>query len=59
MASWLADLGIAYLGGVLIGAPAGIATTRLTRGEISVTVVIVVAMVAVLTIRRVYRARTT
>jgi hypothetical protein len=55
VSDWFVDLALAYLGGLMIGAPAGLAATWFTRNDLALTVVIVLAMVGVLVARRVRR----
>lgn len=55
VSDWCVDLALAYLGGLMIGAPAGLVATWLTHKSLALTVVIVVAMVGVLVARRVRR----
>lgn len=45
---WFVDLALAYLGGLMIGAPAGLAATWFVRHDLALTFVIVLAMLAVL-----------
>ncbi|MET0213749.1 MAG: hypothetical protein ABW292_12135 [Vicinamibacterales bacterium] len=45
---WFVDLALAYLGGLMIGAPAGLAATWFIRHDLALTFVIVLAMLAVL-----------
>jgi hypothetical protein len=45
---WFVDVALAYLGGLMIGAPAGLAATWLLRYDLALTIVIVLAMFAVL-----------
>jgi uncharacterized membrane protein YfcA len=52
---WFVDLALAYLGGLMIGAPAGLAVTWFTRNDLALTVAIVLAMIGVLVVRRTRR----
>jgi hypothetical protein len=55
VSDWFVDLALAYLGGLMIGAPAGLAAKWFTRNDLALTVVIVLAMICVFTVRRVRR----
>ena len=54
---WVLDLALAYLGGLMIGAPAGLAATWFLRQDLALTIVIVLAMLGVLVGLRRRRAR--
>jgi hypothetical protein len=56
--AWCVDLALAYVIGLLIGAPAGLAAIWITRSELALTAVIVVAMVVAFVVRRVRRRST-
>jgi hypothetical protein len=56
--AWCVDLALAYVIGLMIGAPAGLAATWITRSKLALTAVIVVAMVAAFVVRRVRRRST-
>jgi len=53
--AWCTDIALAYVIGLMIGAPAGLAATWLTRSELALTAVIVVAMGVALGVRRARR----
>jgi hypothetical protein len=57
VSGWLADIGVAYAGGILVGAPLGLVTSRVTGAPIALTIAIVVMMCAVLLYRRLLRSR--
>jgi hypothetical protein len=54
---WFVDVALAYLGGLMIGAPAGLAATWVLRYDLALTIVIVLAMLAVLVALRRRRGR--
>jgi hypothetical protein len=53
--AWCVDLALAYVIGLMIGAPAGLAAIWITRNELALTAVIVVAMAVALAVRRARR----
>jgi uncharacterized membrane protein YfcA len=55
--TWCLDVALAYLVGLMIGAPAGLFASWATQRELALTVVIVLAMIAVLAVRRAQRRR--
>jgi hypothetical protein len=50
--AWCVDIALAYAVGLMIGAPAGLAATWITRSELALTAVIVVAMAVAFVVRR-------
>jgi membrane protein YdbS with pleckstrin-like domain len=53
--TWCLDVALAYVVGLMIGAPAGLAATWITRSKLALTAVIVLAMVVALVARRTRR----
>ena len=54
---WFVDVALAYLGGLMIGAPTGLAATWYLRHDLALTIVIVLAMLGVLVSLRRRRRR--
>ena len=46
--AWMADLGLAYIGGVVVGAPVGLLFRAATRLDAALTTTMIVTMAAVL-----------
>jgi hypothetical protein len=57
VSDWLADIGVAYASGIVMGAPLGLIAIRVSGVPIALTIAIVVIMCTVLLYRRRLRRR--
>jgi F0F1-type ATP synthase assembly protein I len=55
VSGWLADISVAYISGIVLGAPLGLIALRVSGVPIALTIAIVVTMCAVLLYRRFLR----
>jgi hypothetical protein len=53
--TWVQDIAMSYVGGIALGAPAGLLAVWATNRDAMLTAVIVCAMVGLLTKRRMHR----